>query len=140
MVIEDTFWRKPCVKIIFGSQYIGEKGLTSGSETGPKICCAVFFNLADWIFLIFSRPLETNNGYIYAKTAYLKDFRFLTFLGKKSQELTFWDIYLLIYNHNRIKHRFTLSGANSRSWRPVYYGSKLFFDNGTGSGVRIFRS
>ena len=81
--------------MIFRSWYIGEKGPKSGSELGPKIYCAVFFNLAQWIFLIFSKPIEPNTGYIYAESAFLTDFRFLTFWSKSAKNWRFW-IFLKI--------------------------------------------
>ena len=84
-VISGTFCCKPHVEMICRSRYIGEKGPKSGSELGPKICCAVFFNLPRWIFLTFSNPLEPNTGYIYAESAFLTDFRFLTFWSKRAK-------------------------------------------------------
>ena len=85
--------RKPHVEMIFCSRYIGEKGPKSGSELGPKICCAIFFNLTHWIFLIFSNPLEPNNGYIYAESAFLRTSGSWHF-GQKGPKIDVFEYFL----------------------------------------------
>ena len=48
------------------------KGAKIGVRIGTESLLSDFFNLAHWIFLIFSKLLEPNTGYIYAESAFLR--------------------------------------------------------------------
>ena len=82
-----TFWPETHVEIIFRSRYIKENGPTSGSETGPKICSAVFFNFSDC-----QQPVRALHWVHLCRICISNALSVLDILVKTCQKLTFLDI------------------------------------------------